>query len=449
MGSNTSEQLSSYEKQEQWLEAWSMPEGVNFVSSDAEKSFREKAARIRDAVLRKKLPDRVPVTPLTGTFPAIYAGYTFQDVMYDYEILNKAFKKFFVDFDTDAETGNVGPSAGKIYDILDWQLYKWPGHGVAPQHSYQCIEGEYMKADELDMFIMDPSYFMLNRYLPRVFKKLEPFGMLPHFTDIQEMYGTFSAIDLIPFGIPPVQEALKALMEAGNEAMKWIEAVGAYGQDIKASGFPSLFGGGCKAPFDVLGDTWRGTKGIMMDMYRQPDKLLKAVEMIIPMSIQMAVGACKQNNNPITFMPLHKGADGFLSDEQFKKFYWPSLKAVFDGLIAEGCIPLPFVEGSFNSRMDFISKDMPKGHMIWLFDLTDMTKVKQLIGDKVCIAGNMPVALLNVGTTDQIKDYAKKLIDTCGKGGGYLMMNGAVIDDSKPENLRAMIDFTKEYGVYK
>ena len=149
------------------------------------------------------------------------------------------------------------------------------------------------------------------------------------------------------------------------------------------------------------------------------------------------------------FMPLHKGADGFLSDEQFRKFYWPSLKAVFEGLIAQGCVPLPFVEGGFNSRLDLISKDLPKGNMIWLFDLTDMSRAKKLLGDKVCIAGNMPIALLNIGTPEQIKDHGKKLIDTCGKGGGYIMMNGAVIDEAKPENLKAMIDVTKEYGVYK
>jgi len=61
----------------------------------------------------------------------------------------------------------------------------------------------------------------------------------------------------------------------------------------------------------------------------------------------------------------------------------------------------------------------------------------------------MPTALLSVGTPQEVKDYAKRLIDTAGKGGGYIMANGAAIDKVKPENLKAMIDFTKEYGVYK
>ena len=48
-----------------------------------------------------------------------------------------------------------------------------------------------------------------------------------------------------------------------------------------------------------------------------------------------------------------------------------------------------------------------------------------------------------------VKDNVKKLIDDCGDGGGYLMMNGSAFDEAKAENLKAMIDTTKEYGVYK
>ena len=44
---------------------------------------------------------------------------------------------------------------------------------------------------------------------------------------------------------------------------------------------------------------------------------------------------------------------------------------------------------------------------------------------------------------------ARKLIDTCGQGGGYIMANGAFFDEVKWENLKAIVDFTKEYGVYK
>ncbi|MFX1501807.1 MAG: uroporphyrinogen decarboxylase family protein, partial [Promethearchaeota archaeon] len=111
-------------------------------------------------------------------------------------------------------------------------------------------------------------------------------------------------------------------------------------------------------------------------------------------------------------------------------------------------VPFSYVEGGFNSRLEVI-KDLPKGKVIWAFDLTDMEKAKEILGDTACIGGNMPISLLNLGTPQDIRDYAKTLIDTVGKDGGYLMMNGAVIDEAKPENVKTMIDFTKEYGIYK
>jgi uroporphyrinogen-III decarboxylase len=186
----------------------------------------------------------------------------------------------------------------------------------------------------------------------------------------------------------------------------------------------------------------------MLDMYRQPDKLLQALEAITPLMIKMGASGAKMNGVPIVFIPLHKGADGFLSDEQFKKFYWPTLRKVIMGLIDEGCVPFPFAEGSYNSRLKVI-RDLPKGKTAWLFDQTDMAKAKKILGDVACIAGNVPSALLATGTPQEVKDYVKKLIDTCAKGGGYIVINGCVMDEAKPENVKAMVETAKEYGVYK
>jgi len=172
------------------------------------------------------------------------------------------------------------------------------------------------------------------------------------------------------------------------------------------------------------------------------------MEVITPFMIKMGVSMARMNGNPLVFMPLHKGADGFLSDAQFKTFYWPTLKKVFTGLIDEGCIPFPFVEGSYNSRLEVI-RDVPKGKTAWTFDMTDMAKAKEILGDVACISGNVSSSLLITGTPQQVSERCRELIDACADGGGYIMANGAAIDRVKPENLKAMIDFTKEYGVYQ
>jgi hypothetical protein len=415
-----------------------------FESAEAEANYKASIRRFKAAIQLGQY-DRVPVTVHPSMYPYAYAGMTVEEAMYDYGRCMAAYKKFVLDFEPDIHFGAAGPGPGKFYEILDYKLYAWPGHGVAPDQSYQALEGEYMKADEYDMLITDPSFFFSHAYLPRVFGTLEPWSMLPPLTGILEMFGV--AFNFIPFGLAPVQGAYKALFEAGAEALKWAGAVGGLNGELAALGFPYLTGGFTKAPFDTIGDTMRGTRGVMLDMYRQPDKLLQALETFTPIMIQMGLGAAQRTGNPLIFMPLHKGADGFLSDEQFKTFYWPFLKEVILGLVEGGCIPFLAAEGGYNTRLEVI-RDLPRGKTVWLFDQTDLFKAKEIVGDTLCIAGNVPSATLKLGTPQEMKDLCKKLIDEVGKGGGFILSNGAFFDHAKPENIKAMIDFTKEYGVY-
>lgn len=445
------EEMTPDEKQEvqfQKLLSPKDPEGndLKFQSSDAEADYKAKITRIKDAIQLKKTPDRVPVTVLPSMFPYINAGITVEEAMYDYDKCTAAFKEFILEFKPDMHIGASAPGPGKFYEILDYKLYAWPGHGVAPEHSYQAIEGEYMKPEEYDLLLMDPSLFFRNFYLPRVFGAAQGFTMLPPLTGMLEMYGL--AFNFIPYALPPVQETYKAIFEAGAEALKWATAMGGSGMELTTLGYPDILGGFTKAPFDVLGDTLRGTKGIMMDMYRRPDKLLKAMDALVPIMIGMGVAASQQTGNPLIFMPLHKGADGFLSDEQFKKFYWPTFKQVIMGLVAGGCIPFPALEGHWGSRLKVI-QDVPKGKTVWMVDQTDMLKAKEILGKNACLIGNVPSSMLKLATPEEVKDYCKNLIDTAGKGGGFILSNGAFFDEVNPENVKAMVEITKEYGVYK
>jgi uroporphyrinogen-III decarboxylase len=443
------EDMSVNEKQEAQFQKLLAPkdhEGkdIQFRSPAAEAAYEANIRRFK-AALQLKQADRVPVMLFPGMYPLRYGGITLKEAMYDYDKCVAAHRKFILDFQPDMQFGAAGPGPGKFYETLDYKLYAWPGHGVDSKgSSYQCREAEYMKASEYDMLLSDPSFFFRNFYLPRVFGALEPLRMLAPMTSVLEMYGV--AFNFIPYGLPPVQGAFKALFKAGEEALKWATAMGGFDMEMKSAGIPNILGGFTKAPFDTLGDTLRGTRGILLDMYRQPDKLLAALDAVTPIMIGMGLGAAQQTGNPLIFMPLHKGADGFLSNEQFKTFYWPSLKKVIEGLIEGGCIPFCAAEGGYNSRLEDI-RDLPKGKTVWMMDQSDMAKAKEIVGDTLCLLGNMPSSLLQLGDPEDVKTYAKRLIDTAGKGGGFIMCNGSFFDHAKPENIKAMVDFTKAYGV--
>jgi len=437
--------MTPEEKREERIQQWLSPSDIRFQSPEAEKTYRERAARIYDA-LRVKEPDRVPVTLPLGNFPAYYAGKTLQDVMYDYEELRRVWVRFMYDFyeDMDTFTGPNLTYSGKVLDLLDYRLYSWPGRGLGPEvNTYQFIEGEYMTADEYDALIKDPSDFVWRTVLPRTVGIMAP---LKKSVPFSSLLGRPLNITM-PFADPEIRQAFQALIRAGEEYEVWLKSVLAFNREAAAAGFPSLRGGLAVAPFDTIGDSLRGTRGAIMDIYRQPEKLLETLEVITSLTIRNTITAVNTAGGFMVTFPLHKGDDTFMSDKQFDTFYWPSLREVIQGLIDEGIMVTLFAEGRYEKRLERI-KDFPKGWVSWHFDQTDMARAKQVLGDTNCIMGNVPSSIMVSGTPEAVRDYCRDLIEKCGKGGGYILAGGCSATESNGDNFRAMMQAAREYGVY-
>jgi hypothetical protein len=410
----------------------------------AEERFREREKRVNDAIALKE-PDRVPVTCHSGFFPAFYAGITCEEAMYDKDKVIAAWTRFLEDFEPDmADNPFTTRFLGAILDILDCKQLKWAGHGLGRNASYQYVEGEYMKDEEYDQFLYDPTDFVLRTYWPRIFGALKPFEKLPPLHGIIAYYMGLGK--LASFGSPDMIRALEALIEAAKKTQEMVEGAMAWAARCKELGFPAQSGVLTQAPFDTLSDFFRGTRGAMLDMFRRPERVLEATEKLLPIMLNLGLSA-KERGVPRVFIPLHKGLDGFMSPTQFKTFYWPTLKRLIEGLIEGGCTPFVFWEGDVSSRLETIG-DVPRGKAVYAFERTDMFRAKEVLGDQVCLKGNVPLSLLMTGTPDEVRDHCKKLIDGVGKGGGFIMDSSTVIDDAKPENVRAMFEITKAYGVY-
>lgn len=83
-----------------------------------------------------------------------------------------------------------------------------------------------------------------------------------------------------------------------------------------------------------------------------------------------------------------------------------------------------------------------------MFEATDIFRAKEILGDVVCIRGNVPISILMMGTADDVRACCKRLIDVVGRKGGFIMDAATNLDDARLENVKAMFDFTKEYGRY-
>jgi hypothetical protein len=431
--------MSPLERRKARLDAWQNAP-VPFASPEAEASYKDRIERLRK-IYNMEPHDR-PIADLflgVNEYVVRRKGIQGKDMVYNHEKLREPLLEFHNEFQPDVSVAPL-PYPGKVMDMLGYKSYIWGGQKLPDNLTIQAVEGEYMSADEYLEFAADPTNFWMKKYLPRVMPTLAPLAMLTEFPRVSE---NIDIIDLmVPFGLPPFQEMLKTMMEAGNELMKMLAVVGQTGAMIAGAGFPSMGLNIVKTPFDYLGDTVRGTKGILTDMYRHPNELLAACEAYVPVLNNAAVNACDRNSAPTVLYVLHKGADGFMSPAQFEKFYWPFWKQNMMALYEEGITSYLFIEGSYNTRLEYLA-EMPEKSLVCHFDKTDMRRVKEVLSDKHIIAGNVPASLMAAGTVDEVRAYCADLVELF-KGKSYIMAHGCYFENTTDEKLRAFMDSVKK-----
>ncbi len=434
--------LSPEEKLERRWAAFLEP-GAEFVSPEAAAEYRARATRLKKSILLQGVPDRVPVCALTGLYPATSKGLTPFDAMHDYKRAAEAWLGCNRDLQPDSLMAPLYAAIpGRAFDLLDVEVLSWPGHGVAKDAGFQYNEKEWMLADEYDLLIDDPTDYLLHVYLPRAVAGLKGFSSLVSPIDMVEIVA--SPTYLMRWANPEVQTSLEKLTAAGRECGEWAGTFFPLLGQLVAEGLPGPIGSMSLAPFDFIGDTLRGTRGILTDMFRQPEALLEACDRLARICVKWVTRRAAPQSPPLVFIPLHKGADGFMNVDQFKTFYWPSLRKVILGLVEDGFVPYLFAEGAYNSRLEAI-RDVPVGRTIWHFDHTDMRRAKDILGGVACIQGNVPLSKLQLGTAEEVEAYCLELLQTVGPGGGFILDVGAVVDQAKEANMRAMIEAAKGY----
>ncbi len=406
---------------------------------------REREQRITDAIGLRGT-DRVPVTCGLGFFVARYAGIPCSACYYDWDAWLHAYRVTLRDFQPDLAF--VLPcSPGKAMERLAPKHARWAGYGLDIDNGFQAIEVDCLPEDEYDHFLSDPSDFMLRRYMPRRFGSTEFLGMLPDLSGISWLWPSAAEDLAMLLTESKVEEAIKNLQEAGREFRRYRVKFEEFQQLMAEYGMPQMDQGGLLPPFDLVSHTIRGMKGTTVDMYRQPDKLLEACDLVLKKSLEKPFPKPNEYGNLRMYVTNTRGTDDCMSKKQFDTFYWPTFKTLILTMIERGGTPCIFLEGNFTSKLEYLL-EFPRGKFAIRLDTTDIFRAKEVLRDHCCIEGNVPSSLLQLGTVTEVTDCCRKLIDVVGKGGGYILGPRSSTDTVKPENLKAMIEFTKEYGRY-
>ncbi len=397
------------------------------MEQDMEKLYEERLKRYVTALKNEK-PDRVPIRIFAAEFTAKYAGYTSQEVTHQYDKAFRAVRKCSKDFNWDATVINMVYVWGGLVDHFGLRYYKLPGIELPPDIGFQYFEpadeeDAFMKEDEYDMLIESPTEFLANVWMPRISKNVEPIGA------------------------PITFRNNMAWLKGGISMMEYFQACGEAVELLKSEcGTVSAIAGILKAPFDILSDKLRGFRQVSVDIYRQPEKVEAACEALMPYLLQNAMVTSDPNKQVPVTVWLHRGT--MFSKDAYERFFWPTFKEIILKLWKNGIQTLLYAEGDWDKWIKHTA-ELPEKSIIYHVDKGDIFEIHKQVGEKFAISGGIPNDLLAFGSSDEVKDYCKKVIQIVGKDGGYIMDAGAIVQsDAKIENIKAITEATLEYGEY-
>jgi uroporphyrinogen-III decarboxylase len=370
-----------------------------------------------EAAIRCEKPDRVPISPMLDFFCARYKGVMLDEFINDNDLGRDLLIQIFDEFggwDATYQSTTLNEFA---FGLTLPMRMKVPGRELPRDMIWQFVEIPIIEIEDYDFAIA-------NGFLP-LWGKLFPV-MRPHQSPAQ---------------IPGLLEAWN------NQAIKDT-------QIWESRGVQSFTGVAISPPFDFF-SMGRSLKEFSFDLHRRPEKVIAAMDAITPGLIEVAIGGQTMISQATkwgymtNFIGATRGSATFISPKMFEKFNWPYIKKIALALIDAGITPLFHFDSDWTPMLEFF-KDLPKGKCVLELDsVTDIFKAKQVLAGHMCLMGDVPAALLTLGTPDQVTAYVKRLCEEVGDGGGYILSSGCSVPvDAKPANVRAMIEAGNRYGIY-
>ncbi len=395
---------------------------------DKEKLYCRRLRRYVTALNNRK-PDRVPVRPFAAEFTGRHAGYTCQQLSQNYQVAFDAMVQCCRDYDWDAVPASMVYVWTGITDAAGVKYYGVPGINMAEDFGFQYREPPeeraFMRGDEYDRLIDDPTAFLYEIWLPRASSRIQSAGE------------------------PVTFNHNVALTSAAMAVSQYFNAFGPQCARLRTEvGMPGAMAGIFKAPLDIIGDKMRGYLGLTMDLIEQPEKVMRACEALMPHLFWVANATADPGRQlPVGYW-MHRGCVPFVRPESFDNIYWPTVKPIIEELWKGGHQTLFYAEGSWDYHLDSF-RELPDRSIIYHIDRGDPELVHRKLHDKFALSGGLSNVTMAMGTPEQVREEVRFLIENIGRDGGYILDASAIMqNDTKPENMRAMVDAAHEFGVY-
>ena len=194
----------------------------------------------------------------------------------------------------------------------------------------------------------------------------------------------------------------------------------------------------------------RGVTQIMNDIVQSPDLVHKILRITAETSIEYFKAIeQKVGGLPGNALQVADDLSGFLSPKSFREFHMNYAKRIYDSFSSEYSRHWH----SDSERVMNVAHLLPEMGVkaFWYPSYRiDIAEMKQKIGDKICLIGNVDcLDVLLRGTAQDVEKASRECIKKAARNGAYVLgPGGEVIRGIPPGNVDALIDSSIKYGKY-
>ncbi len=359
-------------------------------------------------------PDRVPVAPMLDVFAARYAGITQHQMIFDIRSADRAFMKVFEDLGPFDGFNVSNAGAGRLVLALSIIKPVIPGvDGVDEDALWQFVEKTVMEPEEYAALADNPDRFMRKKAIAL---RDDLKGDLDYY--LNKARGQL--------------DVLKVIRSARAWRRRGVEPV------VAANIL--LF------PLEQISTQLRSYTDFVTDLYRHPEEVKRAARAMLKTWFPRCLVGPFLSGVKRVFIGLTRTSASLLSPRQFEEFALADLLEACDYLIRHGITPLLHLDNDWTAFFPYF-RELPAGKCILNLDgSSDIFKAKEVLGDRMCIMGDVPAALLKLGEPEEVEAYCEKLIREVGADGGFILSSGCDVPiDAKPENVRAMLQSVRKF----
>jgi len=366
-----------------------------------------------DTAIRLGKPDRVPVIPVMDFFSSRYGGITQKEMFFDLARADEALQKTLDDLGDMDGMGFSYAGMGRILGLYFPSRPRLPGvDGIPDDGQFQFVERSLIEPEEYLAIAGDPRRWLLKKMVETHPEMTGPAGLAKSLAviaaDVLRMRRSIDAWD---------RKGLKNMM-AYNFAF---------------------------TPMEYVSLMLRSFDDFILDMFRHPDEVKAACRALMKPMKETALFMVVLGGSKGVFLSGTRTSASSISPKQFEEFALPEWLEMCTYFAGKGYTPILHFDSDWTAFLPFF-RDFPAGCILNLDGTTDIFKAKEVLGDRMCIMGDVPAALLKLGEPDEVDEYCRRLITEVGSDGGFILSSGCTVPiDAKPENVSAMLQSVKRY----